>query len=48
MPKPHKDENKEDFISRCIPMLVDEGRDQDQAVAMCYSIWSEHANKEEE
>jgi hypothetical protein len=45
MPKPHKDESKEDFIGRCVPILINEGRDKDQAVAMCYSIWSEHNNE---
>lgn len=39
MPKPRKDENKEDFISRCIPILIEEGRDQEQATAICYAIW---------
>jgi hypothetical protein len=42
MPKPRKDESKEDFISRCIPVLIDEGREQEQATAMCYAIWEEH------
>ena len=28
-------------MSRCIPMMVDEGNDQDQAVAMCSSMWTQ-------
>jgi len=39
MPEPRKDETKENFISRCIPYVVKEGRKQDQAAAICYSIW---------
>lgn len=39
MPKPHKGEKKKDFISRCIPMLIDEGKEKDQAAAICYSFW---------
>jgi hypothetical protein len=30
-------EKKEDFISRCIGEEVSAGKDQDQAVAICYS-----------
>lgn len=41
MPKPNKGESKKDFISRCIPMLIKEGKEQDQAVAVCSSIWEE-------
>ena len=39
MPTPSKGESKEDFIGRCIPILKDEGKEQDQAVAICYSMW---------
>lgn len=41
MPTPHEGEDKNTFISRCIPMLIDEGKNQDQAVAICNSLWSE-------
>lgn len=39
MPKPTKNEAKEDFLKRCIPMLIEEGKPQDQAVAICNSMW---------
>jgi len=42
MPTPRKNETKEDFINRCIPYIVEnEGREPEQATAMCYSIWEE-------
>ena len=42
MPTPNTDESRDDFMSRCISELIDEeGRDQEQAVAMCASFWSE-------
>jgi hypothetical protein len=34
-PKPN--ESEEEFISRCIPILIGEGKEQAQAVAICYS-----------
>ncbi|MEY3370827.1 MAG: hypothetical protein RLZZ361_1497 [Cyanobacteriota bacterium] len=45
MPKPRKNENQDTFIARCIPELVREGREQGQAVAVCYSMWNEHSGK---
>ena len=39
MPTPNKGESKEDFVSRCIPIMKKEGREQGQAIAICYSIW---------
>lgn len=39
MPKPRKNESREHFMQRCVPMLIDEGKPQDQAVAVCSSIW---------
>lgn len=41
MPTPMKGEDKNEFIGRCIPILKDEGKEQDQAVAICYSMWEE-------
>lgn len=39
MPTPNKTETKENFIGRCIPMMIHEGRKRDQAVAICHSLW---------
>lgn len=43
MPEPEANENEQDFISRCIPIVLDEGtaQDQEQAAAICYSLWRE-------
>ena len=37
--KPQIDENKDEFISRCIPYLIDEGKTQEQAAGACYGMW---------
>jgi hypothetical protein len=39
MPHPKEGESKKEFISRCIPILIHEGRESDQAAAICYSLW---------
>ena len=39
--KPEAGENQNDFMGRCISKLVGEGKDQDQAVAICYTYWDE-------
>jgi len=44
MPTPNKGETKDDFVKRCVPVVVREGKDNKQAVAICTSIYE---NKEE-
>lgn len=41
--KPKKGESEKDFVSRCIPIVLDEGTAEDnkQAAAVCYSMWRE-------
>ena len=41
MPQPEPTEKKEDFIKRCIPIVLDEGtaKTPDQAVAICNAIY---------
>ena len=39
---PSKGEHETEFIPRCISYMVGEGKDQEQATAICYSIWEEH------
>jgi len=39
--KPSVGETEDEFISRCIPVVIGEGKDQDQAAAICYSYWRE-------
>jgi HK97 family phage prohead protease/HK97 family phage major capsid protein len=44
--KPHKGESQDDFMGRCVPEMMGDGkRDQDQAVAACLQIWRD--NKKE-
>jgi hypothetical protein len=38
---PTANETEEDFIGRCVPVLIGEGKDQEQAVAICYSYWED-------
>jgi hypothetical protein len=44
--EPSKGEHETDFLPRCIKYVIDEGKDPDQAVAICNSIWSEHFAEE--
>ena len=48
MPTPGKNEKRKDFVSRCIPIVLDEGTAEDgkQAAAICHSMWRE-AKKEQ-
>jgi len=39
MPTPLATENEAQFMERCIPVLINEGEEQDQAVAVCQSMW---------
>ena len=39
MPKPRAEESKDDFMGRCVPMMMDEGKDKDQAVAACMNVF---------
>ena len=38
---PSAGESQDEFISRCIPVVIGEGKDQDQAAAICYSYWED-------
>lgn len=41
--KPESGEVEGDFMNRCVPTLIDEGYEQDQAVAICISTWQSHS-----
>ena len=45
---PRAGETEDEFISRCIPVVIGEGKDQDQAAAICYSYWREGFEDEKE
>ena len=38
---PNAGESKDDFISRCIPVLITEGKTQEQAAGACYGMWEQ-------
>ena len=40
--EPSKGERKDDFLPRCISYVINEGKESEQAVAICSSIWDEH------
>lgn len=37
--EPNSGETQEEFISRCVKYVMDEGSEQEQAIAICYSKW---------
>jgi hypothetical protein len=39
--EPNPNESEEEFVQRCIPILIGEGKDSDQAVAICYSMYQD-------
>lgn len=41
IPKPYENERESEYIGRCTEFLVNEGTDQEQAVAICYSEWND-------
>lgn len=47
MPTLKKGESEEDFVSRCIPFVLNEGNaeDEKQAAAICHSMYKEHMKK---
>lgn len=46
MPKPEKGEKKDEFLQRCMEMLVgQEHRNPDQAYAICNGLWANHHEK---
>lgn len=47
MPSVKKNESKEKYLSRCIPVLIKEGKPQNQAVAICNSMYEQSKKKKE-
>lgn len=48
MPKPRPGEGRQQFVARCVPVLIHEGKGQDQAVAICYSLYrNSHSGPDE-
>jgi hypothetical protein len=40
--EPSKGEHKDAFLPRCISYVINEGKDSEQAVAICNSMWEQH------
>jgi len=38
---PRPGESKDDFVARCIPIIMNEGKDNEEAVAICYSMYDQ-------
>jgi hypothetical protein len=45
--EPKANESEEEFVARCIPEEINNGMDQDQAVAVCYNKYKEKNTKME-
>lgn len=45
MPTPKKGEKQSKFMSRCVSDVMGEGKDQKQAVAICFSLWKEKSEE---
>ena len=43
MPDPASYADEDEFMAACVPQLMDEGREQDQAVAACLNMWRERS-----
>ena len=43
---PKKGEKKDEYISRCIEYQINEGKESEQAAAICYSTWENKFNGE--
>lgn len=41
MPTPNPGESRDDFVSRCIPIVIEEGTPEDQAQAICFSMYED-------
>ncbi len=39
--EPGAKESEDEFISRCIPVMIGEGMEQEQAAAVCYAKWAQ-------
>jgi len=50
MPSPKPNEKKEEYIKRCIPIVLHEGtaKDGSQASAICHSMWDKHSKSKTE
>lgn len=45
IPKPNNNETRNEFMERCITFLINEGRNNEQAIAICSTQWAENEKK---
>lgn len=45
MPKPKKGEKESNYISRCIPMVIGEGKPPKEAAGKCYGMYNFYRKK---
>lgn len=47
MPSPKNKESENDFVNRCVPIVMKEGtaKDSSQAVAICHSMYQQWKKK---
>lgn len=45
MPDPTDYDTRDDWMEACVPTRIEEGDDQDQAVAVCSEIWRDHVGE---
>ena len=48
MPEPKVGQNRKDYMENCVPKLIKEGKNPDQAVAVCSSMWEAKAEEDME
>ncbi len=46
--EPGPTESQDEFIPRCIEYMINEGKDNEQAAAICYSMWENRNMNDEE
>lgn len=39
MPNVGDKETESEFMNRCIPIVIEEGKSKEQAIAICSSVW---------
>ena len=45
MPRPRTNENKSAYIKRAIPIFIEEGYSQEQAVGRAYGFWDTYGKR---
>ena len=46
IPEPSSGQSENEYVSECIAQLINEGKEQDQAAAICYETWRNKMNSQ--